>query len=276
MRGPNTRESGPDPAAAGGTVLGAERPALVVAHPGHEVLVYGWLRRGCPRVFVLTDGSGREGSARIDRTSALLDRLGASPGGIYGRLRDEEVYAALLDGEIDLFLDLVQELAKDLMACGVDAVLGDMVEGINPTHDVCRLLVNAACALAGRERGAALPSWEFPEFGAPADCARVAGALRLRLEPHESQEKLATAVAYREIAPEVAAMRGRHGDSAFREEWFAPNRDAAGHYRPPGDPPVYERWARALAGSGRIARAIEYRAHVRPVAEALGRLAAGA
>ena len=38
--------------------------ALVVAHPGHELLAYGWLSRYRPSVFVVTDGSGRDGQAR--------------------------------------------------------------------------------------------------------------------------------------------------------------------------------------------------------------------
>ena len=33
------------------------RTALFVAHPGHELRIYGWLERARPQVHVLTDGS---------------------------------------------------------------------------------------------------------------------------------------------------------------------------------------------------------------------------
>ena len=33
--------------------------ALVIGHPGHELLVHGWLEVARPIVFVFTDGSGR-------------------------------------------------------------------------------------------------------------------------------------------------------------------------------------------------------------------------
>lgn len=36
--------------------ISSGRAALVVAHPGHELRVYGWLEQARPRVFVLTDG----------------------------------------------------------------------------------------------------------------------------------------------------------------------------------------------------------------------------
>jgi hypothetical protein len=44
-----------------------------------------------------------------------------------------------MDHKLDLFLDLVQELAAALMRERIDYVVGDAVEGYNPSHDVALL-----------------------------------------------------------------------------------------------------------------------------------------
>jgi hypothetical protein len=72
------------------------RAALVVAHPGHELRVYGWTARERPLVCVLTDGSGYAAGSRLGGTTALLTALGAAPGPIYGRFTDRELYDLLL------------------------------------------------------------------------------------------------------------------------------------------------------------------------------------
>ena len=55
---------------------------LVVAHPGHELRVYGWMMQARPVVHVLTDGSGADGESRIGSTTALRPDVGATRGSI--------------------------------------------------------------------------------------------------------------------------------------------------------------------------------------------------
>src|ERR671930_2292557 len=88
------------------------KAALVVAHPGHELCVYGWLEQALPRVFVLTDGSGRSGVSRLDSTTEILAGAGAGAGSIYGRFTDLDLYAAILDGDSRLFERLVAGLSQ--------------------------------------------------------------------------------------------------------------------------------------------------------------------
>src|SRR5256885_1892784 len=52
---------------------GPLRAAVVVAHPGHELRVHGFLCAFRPLLLVLTDGSGRGGASRLPSTSALLE-----------------------------------------------------------------------------------------------------------------------------------------------------------------------------------------------------------
>src|SRR3954470_24125660 len=92
-------------------VLRPGTAALIVAHPGHELRVHGWLEAARPRVCVLTDGSGRTGRSRLDSTTRVLDAAGACAGTVYGPLSDGDLYAAVLEHEHAPFTRVVEELA---------------------------------------------------------------------------------------------------------------------------------------------------------------------
>src|SRR5258708_4480290 len=88
------------------------RAALVVGHPGHELLVHGWLEETRPLVFVLTDGSGRSGKSRLASTTRVVEQSGAKAGSIYGRLTDVAAYEAILNHQFDVFARLALELCE--------------------------------------------------------------------------------------------------------------------------------------------------------------------
>src|SRR5438046_692715 len=81
-----------------------QRAALVVAHPGHELRVFGWLSQYKPRVYVITDGSGRSGVSRAPSTQALLQQVGAPSGEIFGVISDTGIYRAILASDFSFFL----------------------------------------------------------------------------------------------------------------------------------------------------------------------------
>jgi len=64
-----------------------------------------------PLVFVLTDGSGRTAQSRLHSTTRILERAGATPGPVYGRFSDAAIYAAMLSGQPEVFLSLLEEIA---------------------------------------------------------------------------------------------------------------------------------------------------------------------
>src|SRR5438309_10617586 len=79
------------------------RPALVVAHPGHELRVFGWLSRNKPRVYVITDGSGQGGDHRIQSIARLLEMIGIEVDVVFGLVTDDQIYRDILEHEIHLF-----------------------------------------------------------------------------------------------------------------------------------------------------------------------------
>src|SRR5262249_35768710 len=217
-----------------------EKAALVIAHPGHELRVHGWLEATRPEVFVLTDGSAHAGRSRLASTSRLLDRAGAVPGPIYGRFTDRGLNMALLDGRLDLLVRLAIELGESLARSEVDCVVADSAEGYNPAHDVCRLVVDAAVALAGRHRGKRPVSYDFPLAPSPlpGSVSFPPASLRFQLEGAASARREAAAADSREMASEVEAALRACGRDAFRTECLRPVSPAA---RPvEAAPPFYE------------------------------------
>src|SRR6476620_6764836 len=138
------------------------RAALVVAHPSHELCIHGWLQQTRPYICVLTDGGGRSGQSRLSRTTDVLARAGAVQGDIYGRLTDREIYSAILRNDSELFVMLVKELAETFVAQQIDYVVGDADEGYNVTHDICRVIIDAAVALAEQMYGHHVTRFDFP------------------------------------------------------------------------------------------------------------------
>lgn len=189
------------------------RAAMVVAHPSHELRVHGWLESARPRVLVLTDGSGRAGQPRLDWTTQVIARTGAERGGIYGRMTDLEVYAAVLTQDFDLFISLAEEMAEEFVREGIEYVAGDAVEGYNVAHEVCRLTIGAAVEMASRGGSQQIANFDFLVVGPPDDCPDELRpkSIRLCLDDEALARKLDAARSYHpKLAADVdAALNGQ-------------------------------------------------------------------
>ncbi|MCA1613835.1 MAG: hypothetical protein LC800_06735 [Acidobacteria bacterium] len=274
--------------------------ALVIAHPGHEARIHGWLESARPHVFVLTDGSGTAGRSRIAATGAYLAEFGIARGPLFGRFTDLAIYASVLEQDFELFVRLADELAEALARGGVKRVVGDAAEGFNVTHDVCRLLVNSAVEMAGG--AGAIENYDFAVVGRPDECPETLRerAHWLRLDDESFGRKLGSArkyypelvVEYRDAYEglgegpaqdflKLGSAGARAGGSdapgfdIFRVECLrpvgvVPDTGAA-------DPrPFYELHGERQVAAGRFGRVIRRREHLLPLAEALARHAGAA
>jgi len=244
---------------------------LVVGHPGHELRVYGWLAAARPIVHVITDGSGHDGVSRVPSTTALLENVGATPGSIYGRMTDREIYAAMLDGDHARFVALAEELADAFARDRIDAVAGDAIEGFNPSHDVCRYAINAAVRLASAATGRTIRCYAFPLEAAPG--SRPDGVLdaplRMQLDDEMLDRKLQAAHAYPELRAEVERTLAKFGREPFRSEYLWPVDLADPYGWNPTRVPYYESYGAQRVKSGTYERVVTFREHVMPLADAL-------
>lgn len=291
------------------------RTALVVAHPSHELRIHGWLEQTRPYVCILTDGGGRSGEPRLSRTSEVLARAGATPGVVYGRLTDLEVYAAILNGDSDLFAGIVEELAQAFVTEQIDCVVGDAAEGYSVTHDICRVMIGAAVERAKREHDHHIANFDFAVVGAPADTQNE-DDIHLHLDDAAFERKVKAALAYTpKLARDVeAALQGtpfqgirRFSEpqlagevdvelsaavleeldarpllkaqlrdivegvplDAFRVECLRAVNNRMGTHWDTNGPLFYELYGAKLVTAGRYDKAIYYREHMLPLAEAI-------
>lgn len=245
--------------------------AIIVAHPGHELRVYHWMERERPLYFCLTEGSGGAGASRLASTRRLLESAGVTPGLLYGRYSDRDVYRLLLDGRVDVFVQLARELAGALIDVGVGAVAGDAVEGFNPIHDVCRFVIDGAVAMARRCTGRAIENYDFVLEANPEACpdAVRAHAMWIRLDDAALNRKIDSALRYPELRGEVEAALRRFGRNAFAVECLRPATTHLMMERFSRDLPSYERYGEIRVSEGRYKEIIRYRQHVLPVRTAL-------
>jgi hypothetical protein len=252
-------------------VKDSSAPLLIVAHPGHELRVHGWLEKARPVVCVLTDGSGGMGEARIDSTTRLLERVAARKGNVYGVTSDRGFYSAMMNHDLDFFLGIADQLCSTILEEDSDCVIGDAVEGYNPSHDVCRLLINSAVRMADEISGRHISMYDFLLVGLPDDCPlHLRGdALMLSLDDECLNRKLDAAKDYPELASEVESAIKNFGVARFRTECLRPVDIRNWQGWTSDDKPDYETYGERRVAEGVYDRALKFREHVYPIAEAL-------
>jgi len=154
---------------------------------------------------------------RTGSTSRLLLAAGATPGSIFSRYADREIYELLLQRRHDVFVALRDELAESLIAAGTREVAGDAMEGFNPVHDVCRALIDSAVAVVEAETGDAVRNAEFALDRA------AAGSETIELDADALDRKLAATKAYPEMAAEVERAIAEFGVESFAREYLRPS-----------------------------------------------------
>ncbi len=147
---------------------------LIAAHPGHELLLWKWLRKERPQVVVLTDGAGSNGVPRLGPTIDNLERAGASwlPQ-VLAPVADTAIYQALLDGDTAMFERWLDALTAHVIEQNIECIVADEAEDYNPSHDLCRMLANLV-ALQAKANGHPVLSFGYPTVGHPCPPARLA------------------------------------------------------------------------------------------------------
>lgn len=246
-----------------------KRIALCIGHPGHEIKVLAWLKKTSPFVSILTDGSGPNRPSRLESTRQLLEEMGCTFSTIFGSFSDRQVYELMLKNNSAPFLELAQRLVEEWKQHNVHVVAGDALEGFNTSHDVCRMLINAAvqkCRASG---------WEMVNYEFPLEKLTM-GSIDERTKVIPLDEDLFTwkkemiVQAYPELASEVQRVVDKYGEGPFRQETISLATDGgAGLEWTEVEPPFYETYGSRQIAAGHYADLITYRQHLKPIAEDL-------
>jgi hypothetical protein len=239
-------------------------PFLLVAHPGHELIVHGWLTATAARVFVLTDGSGREGTSRIPYSRALVEAAGGTCGTIFGRFTDRRLYGAIIAGERELFAELACELAEQIREAHPLCVVNDALEGYNPLHDLCRWIAGAAISMSWP----VVPQFEFSTTDLARPLAR--GGFEQRLTPEALERKLAATRSHVPLQNEAESKVLIHGVQSLVREVFMPvERWDLVEELFEGRVAHYEILGAELVLRGTYREAIRFRQHMLPIRDRL-------
>ena len=248
---------------------------MVIAHPGHELRVYGWMNIVRPQVFVLTDGSGRQGASRLPATANILAQSEIEPGEIYGRFTDVELYREILSRNFGLFLDLAQTLADALVIRQVDYVVSDAIEGYNPAHDICRLIVDTAAEIASHSANRPIATYDTLLARGLSDHSLAPASVRIELDDDLLARKLRAVHEYSELAEEVDRILKLEGKDCLRTEYLREVRRGESDGTFLTCPPYYEQYGEKQVAAGYYSEVLRYRDHVYPLAEVLRGLAVG-
>lgn len=255
---------------------------LMAAHPGHELLLWKWLRLERPQVVIFTNGAGANGMPRLEPTFDNLQQAGAQwMAQLLRPVSDAAIYQALLDGETRMFETWVDTFATHVVAQGIGCIVADESEDYNPSHDLCRLLANLVAARA-RASGHPVQTYGYPTVGHPCPPARLAAEPNrmIELTPTELQGKLADMRGYArrfggQLERELDGFIAEFGEEAYgRECLFAaqPTR-----YEQPGAAaikPLFERIGEERVAAG-VYKHVIRGAHLQVVADQLQQRMAG-
>lgn len=246
------------------------KAALIVGHPGHELRVHKFLDLYKPRVYILTDGSGNKNTSRIDRSLTIIKASGACPSRVMGNFTDRQVYQMILDQDIKTITELAEEIYFDLIEHQIDMVVGDALEGFNPTHDLCRYMVNRIVSLLDQTRRE-ISNFDFLLEGPPQEQSGgdISDPLLIDLKESDLERKIAAAANYPEIKVDFENAIAKYGREMFKVETLRPVHPPYALRSWDTKEPFYEKYGRQKIRNGEYTRAISFEDHVLPIAKAL-------
>jgi hypothetical protein len=234
------------------------RAALLIAHPGHELRIHGWVEAARPLVFITTDGSGATGVARISKSADVLRAAGCRRGSAFGRFTDVNVYDFILQGDVEPLVSMTREIAMSLADAEVEYAVGDAVEFYNPVHDLSRVILSLAIEYVRQLTQREIRQIEFAVVHPPQ--GRAASDVVVNLDEAALRRKIDAALRYDELHGQAEEDIRRNGLDAFRTERLHLLDRAAARPEPSGIP-YYEKRGEEQVRAGRYVEVLRYRPH---------------
>jgi hypothetical protein len=245
--------------------------ALILGHPGHELRVFRFLEIHKPRLYVLTDGSGNHNISRVDSTRRIIKQTGSSASPVMGKFSDKDIYTIMREGNAKPLFDTMDEIIADMTEHKIDFVAGDSIEGFNPTHDLCRYMINAIVEKYEQQTGKTIPNYEFYLDGPPHTCPEGMKdkATWIRLSDEEFNEKHNACRNYPEILKDLEELISKHGKAPFQVECLWPVSDPHNYVTWKTEEPFYESYGKKKVATGEYNEVIGFQSHLLPLAKKL-------
>jgi hypothetical protein len=242
------------------------RAILIVAHPGHELLLHHWLERTQPIVCALTDGSGGRAHDRSGRSRRIIERTGATVGPVFAAATDREWYRAILAGDRRPFDTAAAQIEDLCRAEGATEIVADSCEFFNPMHDLCSALAQGIAMRRQAAGAGAITLLTYPIERQDMLSGQPDHAYAL--DDAALERKLAAAAEYHELTSEVERRRLAAIENVASERLFAIDSHRVWPRHAPEEP-FYEKFGREMIARGTYAELITYADHVRPLAAML-------
>ena len=154
-----------------------------------------------------------------------------------------------------------------MLANEIDEIAGDAYEGYNPTHDVCRLIIQTAVQMVSRQRPAKIANYDFSLNGDPKSVSCLQDQT-FELDDNTFQRKIAAARSYQGLESEVNRTLEETPLEAFRVECLRLIEDF--HIDPiPRVKPYYETHGEKQVKAGLYRHVIRLQEHILPLSAVL-------
>jgi hypothetical protein len=245
--------------------------AVIIGHPGHELRIHRFMELYKPLVYVLTDGSGSSGTSRVYNTIKIIEQTNSRKSAIMGRFTDTEIYKIIREQDTETLRSIVDEIVFDLEKNDIDLIVGDAIEGYNPTHDLCRYMINAIVRIYRHKRGTQIPNYDFLLDGPPHLCPPELKeeAIWVKLNDEDFDRKFAAAQNYPEIIKDLEIALSQHGKAPFQIECLRPVKNLNQYVTWNSEMPYYESYGLNKVKTGEYTEVISFEKHLLPLGEFL-------
>ena len=244
--------------------------ALIIGHPGHELRAFKFLKDSKPDVYILTDGSGHNNESRLHQSIKLIESLGATYKNTITPFTDKELYTIILAGDLDKIKHVKEQLFNSVVENNYTKIIGDALEGFNPTHDICRYIINGIVTkLETRNPSKSFLNYDFVLDKGSNNLSKKENlqGFSLELSQMELELKIQAALNYPELRVEVEMAIERFGLSSFSWESYGKITDLNQTINWKSQIPYYEEIGKKRVASGAYTTCIEYEKHIKPIAE---------
>jgi hypothetical protein len=246
-----------------------KKPAVVIGHPGHELRAFKFIKEHKPDIFIITDGSGATNISRVDNSIKIIESLGARYIKLFEPIPDKLIYRFMLEGNIAEIHKIKNDLSEKFIIEGYDFVIGDSLEGFNPTHDLCRYIINSIVKDCQLKANRIISNYSFDLDKAPNKVKNNVANMLIELHVRELEQKYEAAISYPELKFEVEKVLKIYGKEAFKFEYYSKIDDPNSLKNWDEISPQYENFGKEKVNNCLYPEVIQFEKHMKPIALSL-------